>query len=164
MEFKREKITDMERIKALYKEGKISRSTFWRARKRGYIILNYHSTQKLSDYVLSKQEMYILQVIIYKKVMIFINKHQRKFYDHSTFNELKEDIARDVFLWIIEKQPHNLKEAVYSIKYAIYNILGQHPMWYSKYLDIPFLRKGREETKMEYLGSLESSSYLATML
>ena len=37
MEFKREKITDMERIKALYKEGKISRTTFWRAKKRGYI-------------------------------------------------------------------------------------------------------------------------------
>ena len=54
---KREKITDLKKIEELYKSGKISRSTFWRAKKRGYIVYHYHSKQMgFLEIVLEKEE------------------------------------------------------------------------------------------------------------
>ena len=41
-----EKIINKEKIKALYKEGKISKASYYRGLKRGYVILDYHKPHK----------------------------------------------------------------------------------------------------------------------
>jgi len=40
------KITNPEEIKALYKEGKISKATYYRGLKKGYVVLGYHVPHK----------------------------------------------------------------------------------------------------------------------
>jgi len=139
----REKITDLEKIKALYKEGKISHSTFWRAKKRGYIILNYHSPSKLSNNELSKDEKKELYNIVRAKVVEFVTANLRAALSYREMTALIEDITHDVFLFILERKPVNIKQACKIIKYGIYS-LYQKPMWYRDCLDFP-TRKAKKE-------------------
>ncbi len=144
MNFKREKITNIKEIEKLYKDGKISRTTYWRAKKRGYIWINFHSPQKLSDYVLSKQEQYDFYNYCAATARNFISEHQKWFLDQQTFNTLAQDIAADLFLYVIERQPINLKQAKARIKSAKL-ALSQNPRWYGKYLDFPIRKKSGQE-------------------
>jgi len=139
----REKITDLKRIEVLYKEGKISRSTFWRAKKRGYIILNYHSPSKLSNNELKQEDKKELYNVIRAKVINFVTLNLRVTLPYNDMTRLIDDITHDVFLFILERKPVNRKQAIKMIKYGIYS-LYQHPMWYRDYLDFP-TRKAKQE-------------------
>ena len=161
---KREKITDMERIEALYKERKISRSTFWRAKKRGYIVLYYHDTQKLSDYMLSKQEQADLYRYCKASAVDFVTLHLKRILDYKEMSSLIEDITHDIFLYIIERQPVNLKQAFKRVNLALKN-LSQKPLWYGKYLYMPIRKKEAEDYTFRDLGDLvDSNAGFATML
>ena len=41
-----EKIFDKEKMKTLYKEGRISKATYYRGLKKGYVVLDYHKPHK----------------------------------------------------------------------------------------------------------------------
>ena len=159
----RRKITDLDEIKKLYEDGEISRSTFWRARKRGYIIMNYHSKQKLSDYELSEDEKFKIYVYCRASAVNFVTKHIKRILDYREMTSLIEDIAHDIYIYILEKQPVNLKQAFSCVKYALLN-LRQKPMWYGKYLDFP-IRRAEAQDKFKELEELVlNSSEIASML
>ena len=148
---KREKITDMNKIAELFLEGKISRSTFWRARKRGYIILNYHSVQKISDNKLSKKDLLELYNIIRAKVVKFVTNNLRVLLEYCEMSMLIDDISHDIYVYILERQPTNIKQAVSMIKMGFYWI-RQHPAWYNKYIDFPIRKhSARREVLKEDL-------------
>ena len=125
----REKITDLEKIEALYKEGKISRSTFWRAKKRGYIVLNYHTPSKMSENELSNEEKNELYSIVRAKVVKFVTLNLRVTLPYDDMTRLIDDITHDIFVFILNRKPANIKQACKTIKYGLYS-LYQHPMWY----------------------------------
>jgi len=139
----RERIEDLEKIEELYKSGKISRSTWWRAKKRGYIVLNYHTLSKISKYELSNEEKNELYNIVRAKVVKFVTTNLRAALSYREMTNLIEDVTHDVFLFIIERKPANIKQACKTIKYGLYS-LYQHPMWYRDYLDFP-TRKAKKE-------------------
>ena len=160
---KREKITDLKKIEELYKSGKISRSTFWRARKRRYIIYHFHSKQKLSDYELSEDEKSQLYTYCRASAVNFVNLHLKRFLDYKQMSDLIEDIAHDIYVDILERMPVNIKQAFGMVKWALKN-LSQHPQWYGKYLDFPVRRKEAQSIFKE-LGKLAlNSSGIASML
>ena len=160
---KREKITDINKIEELYKNRKISRSTFWRAKKRGYIIINYHSKQKLSDYELSEDEKFQLYAYCRASAVNFVTAHMKRIMEYNEMTSLIEDIAHDIYIYILEKQPVNLKQAFSCVKYALLN-LRQKPMWYGKYLDFP-IRRAEAQDKFKELEELVlNSSEIASML
>ncbi len=138
---KREKITDINKIEELYKSRRISRSTFWRAKKRGYIILNYRDVQKISDNKLNKEELLKLYNIIRAKVVKFVTNNLRVLLEYCEMTMLIDDISHDLYVYILERQPANIKQAVSRIKYAFY-WLRQHPAWYNKYIDFPIRKHG----------------------
>jgi len=51
-----EKIESMEEIERLYKEKKISRATYYRARKRGYVVVDYHKPHKVEKVEFSPEK------------------------------------------------------------------------------------------------------------
>jgi len=53
-----EKITNMEEIERLYQDGTISRATYYRARKRGYVVLDYHKPHKSEEEVKFSPEIF----------------------------------------------------------------------------------------------------------
>ena len=160
---KREKITDLEKIKKLYKSGKISHTTFWRAKKRGYIILNYHSIQKLSNYELNKDEKFKLYTYCRASAVDFVTKHIKKTLDYKEMTDLIDDITHDIYLYILERNPINLKQAFKRVKYALLN-LRQTPRWYGKYLSFP-IRKTEGKEKVKELEELALNSFeIASML
>ena len=160
---KREKITDLKKIEELYKSGKISRSTFWRAKKRGYIIFHYHSKQKLSDYELSQDEKFQLYAYCRAGAVNFVNLHLKRFLEYKEMSDLIEDIAHDIYIEVLERMPVNIKQAFGMVKWALKN-LSQHPQWYGKYLDFPIRRKEAQNSFKELDELVLNSSEIASML
>ncbi|QDD68131.1 hypothetical protein [Caminibacter pacificus] len=76
----------------------------------------------------------------------FVVTHLKRFLDYKDMTILIEDITHDIFLYVIERQPINLKQAFTRVKFALKN-LSQKPMWYGKYLYMP-IRKANGKDKI----------------
>ena len=56
--------------------------------------------------------------------------------EYCEMTRLIDDISHDIYVYILERQPVNIKQAVGMIKGGMY-WLRQHPAWYSEYIDFP---------------------------
>lgn len=92
------KITNLKEIDKLYRAGKISRSTWWRGRKRGWIKYEYHKPhtqpRKFSSAELDRMYRYT-----YKVVAVLFNRFKKD----SSAEPVLRDIVDDVFLHILER-------------------------------------------------------------
>ena len=140
----RGKITDYEQIEALYKEGKISRTTLWRAKKRGWIALAYHSKKK-ENTELKEQDKLKLYWTIYKIAGKKFNIYSRDSYDHTTFKQVVGDIAGDVFLDILEYKT-DLQTSLKKIGWKVREYLTRKGKYYEKY----FLPADTAENRRKY--------------
>lgn len=100
------KIYDQKKIEKLYRAGKISRSTWWRGKKRGWIDYEYHSIQPINDKnKLSDEEI--------KKAYLWFGKYAWEFASKWGINytalQMANDLAGDALVYCLEKNPNNMK-------------------------------------------------------
>ena len=61
---------------------------------------------------------------------------------------LIDDITHDIYLYILERQPMNIKQAIGMIKNGFYWI-RQHPAWYREYIDFPTRKHSARKEKLK---------------
>lgn len=96
-----QKITDMAKIKELYESGKISRATYFRGKKRGYICLDYNKPHKSGNKNFRVEEFWDewLDVMAdYRKIC-----HKQIFGSKKTFFNIDEALNEGA-LYLIERQ------------------------------------------------------------
>ena len=102
------KITDEKKIEALYREGKISKTTFWRAKKRGWIAIDYHKKNKLSEYRLADFEL----IDLYYRFKSFAYGYAYRWgLDYVVARQYAPDLAGEALVHILEIRPRDKKEA-----------------------------------------------------
>ncbi len=155
----RKKITDSDTIDALYKEGAISRTTYWRAKKRGWIKLNYHKKQT-GNYLLAPEEQLKLYWTIYKIAGKKFNIYSRERYDPATFKQIVADLTGDVFLDILEHKT-DLPASIKKIGWKVREYLTRKGKYYEKY----FIPADTAENRRNYdtRNTLSLESILNTM-
>jgi len=134
---KREKITDFNKIETLYKEGKISRATYWRAQKRGWIYFNYHTPEDLGGVKFDEETTKFFYSICRQYAGEFYNLHKERILNTATEKSIIHDLAGDVFTYVISKNPVDLKQACIIAKFQVRNFAGRGKKWYCKYMFVP---------------------------
>ena len=148
------RITNIKEIEALYKEGKISRTTLWRAKKRGWIDFGYHTKRK-ENVELEEEEKLKLYWTIYKIAGRKINIYSRDRYDPTIFKELVADITLDVFLDILEYKT-DLKSSLKKIGWKVREYLTRKGKYYEKYFIPADTAENRRSYDKRNMLSLES--------
>jgi len=139
------KITDLNQIKALYKEGKISKASYYRGIKRGWVCVDYHKPhtqpKKLSSAELDRMYRYVFKV-----VAILFNIYKKD----SSAEPILQDIIDDVYLYILERG-YTLEDLrKIKIEYIIKSLYLQRPFW-AKYLFVPVSKYHRSSEDREML-------------
>jgi hypothetical protein len=137
------KIYDMKKITKLYKEGKISKASFYRAKKRGWIDYGYHQPRD-NGAKYTEMEMKEIYRYIYKVALNFYNLHKKQKYFHDKF--IVEDMAHDGFLYVVERKI-SFEDLRKKTKYIFKGLYLKRPVW-AQYLDVP-VSKGTEGAKTE---------------
>ena len=125
------KITDINKIDELYRAGKISRSTWWRGRKRGWIKYEYHKPHT-QPRKFSSAELHRMYRNTYKVVAILFNRFKKD----SSAEPVLRDIVDDVFLYILERG-YEFKDLKKVLGWRLLlHLYRKRPFW-SQYLFIP---------------------------
>lgn len=103
------KITNINEMEKLFKNSKISKTTLWRGKKRGYLYLNYHK-KDIGNEKLIEEKTIALYYYTYKIVGIYLNRYMRTYLDRYNFKQIQGDIAGDVFIDLYERK----KEEVFK--------------------------------------------------
>jgi hypothetical protein len=139
------KIYDMDKIYTLYKEGKISKASYYRGKKRGWIYYEYHKPRD-NGAKYTQTEMEEIYRYLFKVALNFYNIHKKQKYFHDRF--IVEDMTHDAFLHIIQRKI-SLKNLKRKTKYLFKDLYLKRPIW-AQYLDVPVSKshKGSESKEI----------------
>jgi len=143
---KKMKITDMNKILELYREGKISRSSYFRAKKRGWVYINYHAPQtRHEEHKYSADEILHIQNYLFKIAAKFFNAYKKRYYENDRCIIL--DMTNDALVWVLERKI-KVDELKRYTKYLFNHLYLQKPYW-AKYLDAPVSRAHKSSVSRE---------------
>ena len=125
------RVSSIKEIDTLFKEGKISRTTYWRAKKRGWCEIDYHkrTIPKNADgsFLVDIEKLYSFITI---KAKQYINAHIEPKYAPNTLS-IVQDVVQEYMLYVVEKQL-SVKQAFSFYKHFIPSVCQRNKM-YKKY-------------------------------
>jgi len=151
----KEVIKDLDKITSLYREGKISRVTYWRAKKRGWIHYNYHAPTDLGGEKMIDDNYVFLYSVCRKYAGNIFNKYKLKIYNVTTEKGIINDLAGDVFVKVLERNPKNLKEAFKKASYLARQLASRSNAYYTKYMFVPDSKEHRQTKEVYYIEDLK---------
>ena len=100
------RIFDLQKIEELYRDGKISKSTWWRGKKRGWIDYGYHSIQPINkERKITDEEI--------EKAYWWLGGYAWHFAStwgvNYTALQMADDLAGDALVYCLEKKPNNMQ-------------------------------------------------------
>lgn len=113
------KITNREEVEKLYREGKISSTTLWRFKKRGYIMLGWQKPHKQST--LSVHEVWELVLSLQKAITAIAWYQAKAIITEYYTKETIDDIVQDTLIHLVERRQSEY-HLVVAKTYIIYRL------------------------------------------
>jgi hypothetical protein len=95
------KVTDEREAKELFERGKISKTSYWRFKKRGWVMVDYHTPSNLGNKLNDDEK-----VELYKYIFYIALNYSNTYLKKEFFSNLKDiagDITHDVWIMLLER-------------------------------------------------------------
>lgn len=96
----RRKVTKTEEIEEAFKKGLISKVTFWRAKKRGWCWIGYHTKEKKSNAYI-KEHFELFYWFAFKKALKLCNSYILQEY-YSNIRDIAMELQHTTMLELLE--------------------------------------------------------------
>jgi hypothetical protein len=97
----REKITKAEEIEEAFQAGHISKTTYWRAKKRGWCWVGYHTKEKTSNAYI-KKHFELFYWFAFKKALAICNSYILEEY-YPNIRDIARELQHTTILELLER-------------------------------------------------------------
>jgi len=126
----RRRVENLKEIEALYKEGKISKTSYWRAKKRGWCWVDYHKKALNPKNPIIEENIELLLGVAYKNAFRFCRLYLKDGFVDNT-ETIGADIAQEAIAYVIEVQPKgDIKRLIGIIKNKIKEYATRKRIYY----------------------------------
>ena len=147
---KKMKITDKAKAKELFKKGKISKTSYWRFKKRGWVIVNYHTPKNTGNCLNDKEKVELYSYIFYVTLK-YMNMYLKNDF-FGNFKDIANDIANEVYIMILERG-FDFDKAKASSKNMIKQTAQRNKLYNNKFI---FADNKKHKGNRMYFESIEA--------